>query len=66
MGDTHFATFWAKNINTSVINILGRTEIKIFWKDLSDGIENRNGYKMHEPEKPQQEVRAEKEGFKSK
>lgn len=66
MGDTHFATFWAKNINTSVINILGRTEIKFFWKDLSDDIENRNGYEMHEPEKPQQGVRAEKEGFKSK
>lgn len=66
MDDTHFATFWAKNTNISVINILGRTEIKLFWKDLSDDIENRNGYEIHEPKKPQQGVRAEKEGFNSK
>lgn len=57
---------FGKNTNISVINILGRTEIKLFWKDLSDDIENRNGYEIHEPKKPQQGVRAEKEGFNSK
>lgn len=66
MNDTHLATSWAKHTNTSVISILKRTEIKLFWKDLSDHMENRNGYEMHEPKKLQQGIRAEKGGFNSK